>query len=66
MKLHRLLIIASPDDHPGITNSFVWTDGKDVAELELAIAKLQQYVDSRKETLKTALSHQPTLPADLT
>lgn len=65
MILHSLSITCSPNDTPNDRKIFSWKDGDDVFSIECAIAKLQEYVDQRKDTLKTALAFQPPIETPL-
>ena len=65
MKLHSITITASANADPETPLIFVWRDGMDLADLEVAITVLSSYVQRRKDTLATATASQPPMPDPL-
>lgn len=61
MILHELTITAQADGTNTLVNSYIWRTGDDLTHLQSAITKLQEYVNARQDTLRTALMSQPPI-----
>ncbi len=59
MNLHNLTIVCSPDNEPELKQTFIWNFGDEVFGVECAIAKLQEWVDTRNALSKATSATKP-------